>query len=249
MLRLEDVSLSLGGVTRLDRVNLAVGPGELVVVHGPRGAGKSVLLSIAAARRPPDQGLVCIAGRKIADLQRTSLPLVHRRVAYLPAVAPLFDDESAIENVMLAPAVRGDGVDTCWEAARKALELTGIDACAHRRVGALSSGERRLCAVARALAGPPPALVLDDPTAGLCPADRDRVLAALATVAGQGTAVLLATNDEMLAQATTARGGRRVRLDGGRLSGGLPGIALVPRLAGEPDLLSLVREPRARSSP
>jgi ABC-type ATPase involved in cell division len=248
MLRLEDVSLAVGGVTRLDQLNLVVGSGELVVVHGPRGAGKSLLLAIASARRPPDGGQVWISTRKVGDLQRSSLPLVHRSVAYLPPLAPLLDDESVLENVMLAPAVRGSDVDQCRLAALEALVLTGIEECADRPVAALSSGERRLCAVARALAGPPAGLVLDDPTAGMCPADRDRVLAGLAAVAGKGTAVLFATNDEMLAQATTARGGRRVRLEGGRLTGGLPGIALVPRLGAEPEPLERP-EPRARSSP
>ena len=58
------------------RVNLAVGPGELVIVHGPRGAGKSLLLAVAAARRPPGEGQVWISSRKVASLAEleTALP-------------------------------------------------------------------------------------------------------------------------------------------------------------------------------
>ena len=229
MIRLEDVCVAAGGGTVLDEVSLTVGTGEMVVVYGPRGAGKSLLAAVAAARRMPGRGTVSVASRRVGDLQPSSLPLVHGSVAYLPPDAPLLDDESALENVMLGGAARGASVVMSETMPRRALALVGLTASADRRADALSTGARRLCALARALVGPPAALVLDDPTAGLRDGDREIVLAALGSVRADGTAVLVVTGDDALAQAAVAQGGRRVRLDGGRLLGGLPGIALVAR--------------------
>jgi ABC-type multidrug transport system ATPase subunit len=229
LIRLEGVCLFGGGRVLLDDVHLAVRAGELVVVHGPAGAGKTLLLAIAAARRPPAQGAVAISGRSVAELQRSSLPLVHRSVGYLPPHPPLIDDETAIENVMLALAVRGAEVAASEGAALRALAALGLQACADRRVETLAGGERRLVALARALAGAPPLLVLDEPTAGLDARERDRALTALAAARDQGATVLMATSDDDTVRTLVAQGGRRARLEGGRLHGGLPGITLLPR--------------------
>jgi ABC-type ATPase involved in cell division len=250
MIRLEGVRLSSAGRTVLDDVQLAVGAGELVAIHGPGGAGKSVLLAIAAARRQPDRGAVWIADRNVADLQRSSLPLVHRDLAYLPPDPPLLDDETALENVMLAVAVRGADVDGSETGAWRALSMLGAEPIAERRVATLATGERRLVALARALAGSPPVLVLDEPAAGLDRRAWDRTLGVLSSVRDHGATVLVATGDEETAQALGARGGRRVRLDGGRLHGGLPGITLLPRRPEEPAAVAIARiELRRQGSP
>jgi ABC-type lipoprotein export system ATPase subunit len=229
LIRLEGVCLSGDGHALLDDVCLAVTAGELLAIHGPAGSGKSLLLTIASARRAPAKGEVWIAERRMAGLQRSSLPLVHRDVAYLPPDPPLVEDETALENVMLALAVRGADVPASETGAMQALTTLGLQACAARRLDGLAGGERRLVALARALAGAAPVLVLDDPTAGLDRNERERALAALASARDGGTAVLLATSDDEAIEALTARGGRRARLDHGRLHGGLPGITLLPR--------------------
>jgi putative ABC transport system ATP-binding protein len=247
MIRLEGVSLFGAGRVLLDNVHLHVAGGELVVIHGAGGSGKSLLLAVAAARRLPEQGTVWVAERSVRDLQRASLPLVHRSVAYLPAEPPFIEDEPVLENVMLALAVRGGDVGSSETGALRALATLGVEACAERRMDAIAGGERRLVALARALAGGPSLVVLDDPTRGLDGRERDRALAALAGARDRGAAVLTATSDEATVQALTARGARRVRLQDGRLHGGLPGVTLLPRPAeaiaalrldrrGEPDL-------------
>jgi ABC-type ATPase involved in cell division len=207
--------------------------GELLAIHGPAGSGLSLLLVIAAARRAPALGDVWIAGRSVAGLQRSSLPLVHRDVAYLPRDPPLLEDETVLENVMLALAVRGANVPASETGALQALTALGLQGCAARSVSRLAGGERRLVALARALAGAAPLLVLDDPTAGLDGDETERALAALASARDGGTAVLVASSDDDVIEALTARGARRARLESGRLHGGLPGITLLPRRAEE----------------
>jgi ABC-type ATPase involved in cell division len=245
LIRLEGVCFARGGKAVLDQVTLAVNPGELVVVQGPRGAGKSVLLGIVAARLAPDSGAVWISERNIGGLQRASLPLVRRNIAYLPSAAPLVDDESAVENVMLALAVRGWEVEASETGARRALFLLGLDERRHETVAAVSAGDRQLVRLARALAGAPPVVILDEPAAGLGTEDRERVVAALAAARDDGSAVLAATSDEALAQAIVQRNARRVRLENGYLSGGLPGISLVPRVSAE---AAIVGEARRQES-
>jgi ABC-type ATPase involved in cell division len=250
MIRLEGVSVSGGGGPVLQDVQLAVNGGELVVIYGPGGAGKSMLLAVAAGRRPPERGAVSISERSLADLQPSSLPLVHRNVAYLPSRPPLLEDETVLENVMLALAVRGADVAASETGAWRALTMLAIEGASERRVRALASGERRLVALARALAGSPPVLVLDEPTAGLDRRSSDRVLSVLASVRDHGATVLVATSDDDTAQALTARGARRVRLDGGRLHGGLPGITLLPRRQEEPAPVAIARiELRRQGTP
>jgi ABC-type ATPase involved in cell division len=230
LIRLEGVSFAPGGKTVLDQVTLAVKAAELVVVQGPRAAGKSALLAIAAARLHPEAGAVWIADRSVGDLQRSSLPLVRRNVAYLPPSPPLLEDDSALENVMLALAVRGWQVADSEAEALRALFRLGIEDRRDQLVRTLSAGDRQLVALARALAGSPRLVILDEPTAGLGADDRARVLAALVAARDEGAAVLAATRDETFADWMVERHARRMRLEDGRLQGGLPGISLVPRL-------------------
>ncbi len=227
MIRLDGVCCERGGRAVLDEVALAVCAADMVVVTGGRGAGKSMLLSIVAARRAPDRGAVWIASRNMVGLQRSSLPFVHRNVAYLPAVPPLDDDETVRQNVVLALAVRGDAVAAAEEEASRVLAALALEACAERAVRTLSAGERGLVALARALVGTPAVIVLDEPAAGLDADDRSRVVGAIAGAKDDGAAIVCGTADLALAEALAARGARRVRLEGGRLAGDAPMIGLV----------------------
>jgi ABC-type ATPase involved in cell division len=227
VIRLEGVRLQRAGTLVLAHATLAVSAGELVVVTGARGAGKSSLLAVAAAGLRPQAGAVWIGERNVMDLQAASRPFVRRNIGYLPSEPPLVSDESALENVMLALAVRGAPPAEAEAAGREALERLALAPLAERAVEALSSPERRLVALARALAGAPALLVLDEPSAGLDHEDRGRVLEALGEARAAGAAVLCATSDAALALGLAEGGGREVRLEAGRLVGGAPAISLV----------------------
>jgi ABC-type ATPase involved in cell division len=227
MIRLEGVELGAGGTRVLDHVTLAVAGGEMVVLGGARGSGKSSLLAIAAGALRPAAGSVVLGERELGSLQRSSLPYVRRNIGYVPAEAPLVRDETVLENVRLALATRGCAPSEATAGATSALAALALTSLAERRVDTLSSPERRLTAIARALCGTPPLLVLDDPGAGLDLDDRARVVAALATAATAGAAVLCGTSDDTFALALCDRGARSLMLSQGRLTGAGPIISVL----------------------
>lgn len=221
VLRLEDVSCARHGRTVVDRVSLSVAAGQVTLVRGARGAGKSTLLGIAAAAIRPGAGSVIIGGRDILALQTGSLPFVRRNVGYLPPEPPLVNDESALENVMLALAVRGHDVISAQSSSIDSLRAVGFpEAATHVPVGDLSWGERRLVAVARAMVGSPPLIVLDEPAAGLDADDREAVAMAMGVAQSMGSAVMCGSADPSFAALLTQAGAEIVELEGGRLVGG-----------------------------
>jgi ABC-type ATPase involved in cell division len=211
----------------LDTVTFGVARGELIVIEGAAASGKSTLLELAAALRMPDRGAVWFAGRNTASLQRTSLPFVRRNIGYCTTDPLLVPDDTVLANVMLALAVRGESPARAERSARDALALVKADDLEGRTVASLSSGQRRLVALARAVAGPPPLVVADEPAAGVGGEARETVVSALTTARDSGAAVLAATADTTLADQLVIRGGRRIHLAQGRVAGA-PAMGLVP---------------------
>jgi ABC-type ATPase involved in cell division len=229
------VSLRVGGRMALDGVSLQVRGGELVVVEGARAAGKSLLARVAAAQRGPDGGELWIAGRDVTALQRSSLPYVRRNVGFFSGDVPLLPRMTALENVMLAVAARGFGPRPARDLALRALGRVGAASAATRRTDVMSASEARLVALARALAGAPPLLVIDEPSAGMAASDAGGVLSAILGAVEAGGAALCTTADAAFASAAVRAGGRRVRLEGGRLlpGGGPVGVIHTRRSASE----------------
>ncbi|MES1205093.1 MAG: ATP-binding cassette domain-containing protein [Pseudomonadota bacterium] len=239
MIRLVAVTSSSSGSVVLDSVAAEARSGEMLIVEGPRGAGKTTLLEIMGARRRPDAGQVWIADHDIMTLQRGSLPFVRRNIGFVSAAPHFLSGLTVMENVMLPLAARAESFEWAREAALRALGRVGIVGLATREPRELSGSARRLVAVARALAGAPPLLLLDDPSASLAPADIGAVLSALQAAVESGAAVVCAAPDGPFATACARSGARRLRIDAGRVSPGAGPITVVnggraaPRLARE----------------
>lgn len=192
--------LELRGVERrygafrpaLGALDLAVARGDFLVVQGPGGCGKSVLLRLMAGLEPPSAGSVRIAGEDLAALRPRARAQLRRSIGYLPAGAGLLLQRSVLQNVALAPWVAGNDRDEGIRRARAALALVGIDADRQGDlpVGQLPVGERQCVALARALANRPALLLLDDLAAPLDGARADRVLGVLNQFADAGVAVV-----------------------------------------------------------
>jgi ABC-type ATPase involved in cell division len=235
VLRLLGVSLRVAGHVVLDEISLQVREGELVVVEGARASGKSSLARVAAVQRRPDAGEVWIGEREVTALQDASVPYVRRNIGYFSADIPLLPRLQVLDDVMLAAGARGYEPAQSRELALRALGRVGVVGLAKRRPETLSAGERRLVGLARTLVGAPPLLVIDDPSAGLGAADAGAVLSAVLGAVEAGAAALCASPDGAFATAVVRAGGRRARLENGRvLAGGGPIGVVARRASAEP---------------
>ena len=162
-LRLHHLSWRPTGVEPpvLDAVELEVGPGEVVAVLGPSGAGKTSLLRLVAGLETPTSGRVEIAG---ADV--TALPAIDRPVGLVAQNARLFPNLTVLENVAFRLRLASDSAHRALARARSTLQLLDIEALSARRPGELSEGEHQRVVLARALA-PGPRLLLDEPMSHL----------------------------------------------------------------------------------
>jgi len=227
VLWLEGVCCQRGGVPVIDTVTFGVARSELIVIQGEAGSGKSTLLELAAALRTPDRGAVWFAGRNISTLQQASLPFVRRNIGYATTDPLLVLEDSALDNVAMALAVRGEAPRRALELARDALAWVGAADLEERAVSTLSAGQKRVVALARAVAGPPSLIVADEPGAGAGDHLRATIVTVLAAARDAGAAVLAATADSSLADRLVELGGRRIHLEQGRVAGA-PAVGLVP---------------------
>jgi lipoprotein-releasing system ATP-binding protein len=197
-------SFEQGGVTIevLRGVNLRIMPGEIVALLGPSGTGKSTLLQAVGLLEGGFGGKIEIAGIDASDLpssERTALRRNHLGFVY--QFHHLLPDFSAEENVMLPQLVSGVARPQAMQRARELLASLGLDHRLTHRPSQLSGGEQQRVAVARALANKPQLVLADEPTGNLDEITSDKVLAQfLELVRGQGSAALVATHNERLAQ-------------------------------------------------
>jgi len=199
-LELERVSFRYPGAEEpaLDGVSLLVRPGRCVAVVGASGAGKSTLAKLAVRFADPDSGVVRVDGHDVRDVTLRSL---REHVALLLQDAPLFDG-TVRENVAYG---RRDATDEEIAAALAVAGLTdelpdGTATRTGQRGRALSGGQRRRVAMARALLQDAPVLILDEPTAGLDAEASRRLVEPLRRLM-RDRATLLITHDRELAAA------------------------------------------------
>jgi branched-chain amino acid transport system ATP-binding protein len=189
-LALKGVSRAFGGLWAVDAVSLAVRPGERRALIGPNGAGKTTLFNLIAGTIPLSAGSIELFGR---DVTRVA---AHRRAALGLArtfqINNLFPALTVLENCLLAVQALTrtkfsmfrplDTYGGLAERARATLALVGLDDRTGATVRNLSHGEQRQLEIALALAGRPKVLLLDEPTAGLSPAESQHMAGLLRTL-------------------------------------------------------------------
>jgi branched-chain amino acid transport system ATP-binding protein len=186
-LSLTNVSKAFGGLHAVDGVSLEVRPGERRAIIGPNGAGKTTLFSLISGEQPVSAGRIVLFGRDVTRLAP------HRRAALGLArtyqITNLFPRLSVLENCVLAVQALKPAklhlhrsltrYTDLFSRARAVLEAVGLAAQEGAVVRTLSHGEQRQLEIALALAGAPRLLLLDEPTAGLSPAESQMMTALL----------------------------------------------------------------------
>jgi len=201
-LELDRVSRHFGGLRAVDGVALTVRPGERRALIGPNGAGKTTLFNLISGALPVSSGRISLFGRDV-----THAPAHHRAAHGLARtfqITNLFPALTVRENCLLAiqahtrsrfamlrPVGRFSDLQT---RARSILEAVGLAGIGDAVVRNLSHGEQRQLEIALALAGRPRVLLLDEPTAGLSPAE-SRLMAGLLARLDPAITVLMIEHD------------------------------------------------------
>ena len=195
------VEYSGGGyvVRPIDGLSLEVASGELALLLGASGCGKTTLLSILAAILRPQRGSVRLNGREVTRLsggqlteyRRHSVGVVFQAFNLLPSL-------TAAENVQVPLRAAGVSARRARRRAEELLAQVGLAQRGLHRPGELSGGEQQRVATARALALDPPLLLADEPTAHLDYIQIEGVLRLLREIADAGRMVVVATHDERM---------------------------------------------------
>ncbi len=208
LLEVTGLTRRFAGLVAVDNVDLSVATGGIHAVIGPNGAGKTTLFNLVSGLLPPSAGRITLAGQDVTDMP------AHRRAALGVARTfqniRIFGAMTVLENVLTGlhttsratlpeviarlPRFRR-GEREAVTRAGAALDLVGLREQANARAASLSYGDARRLEIARAMSANPRLLLLDEPAAGLNPAETSRLATLVRTIRAAGTTVLLVEHD------------------------------------------------------
>jgi branched-chain amino acid transport system ATP-binding protein len=199
LLETSGLTRRFGGLVAMNEVALAVEPGEIHAVIGPNGAGKTTLVAALAGELRPDAGTIRFAGHDISRLGATRRAALG--IARSFQITSIFREFSALDNVALAVQAHDGHSFRMWrgartdprlrEPARAVLAELGLAERADMTAAALSHGEKRVLEIAMVLATRPRLLLLDEPMAGMGPAESEEIVRLLARLRGRLAIVLV----------------------------------------------------------
>jgi ABC-2 type transport system ATP-binding protein len=186
LIELDGLTVRLGGRTILHDLHAKLA-GRAVGLLGPNGAGKSTLINTLLGFHSPSAGGARVLGLDLIQDWRA----LRAQVGFMPENDAFISGMSGIRSVCLMAELSGLPPETALERAHEALFLVGLGEARYRRVGTYSQGMKQLAKLAQALAHGPRLLFLDEPTNGLDPAARDRMLKSIREIRDSGETRLL----------------------------------------------------------
>ncbi len=199
VLELDRISKSLGNTKVLDGVSLVIRRGEIVVVRGRSGVGKSTLARIASLMLKPDSGRILFTGRDVTGLNDHELSQIRLRyIGYIDQYFSLIDTYTVYENVELPLRLMGLPASERHRRVDHALGLLGISNLANSLPSELSGGQRQRVAIARAIAKNPILIVADEPTSNLDNYSEATVLSIFRRLADENKVSILMTTTDLV---------------------------------------------------
>jgi ABC-type polar amino acid transport system ATPase subunit len=215
MVRLEQVTKSFGDLLVLDRIDLTVDQGEVLVVIGASGSGKSTLLRCINLLEPIDSGRIFLEGQEITA-KRVDVSGVRQRIGIVFQQFNLFPHLRTIDNVTLAARrVKRTPRNQAEKRAHELLTRVGLDEKAKQYPHQLSGGQQQRVAIARALMMDPHVMLFDEVTSALDPELVGEVLVVMRDLAQEfGMTMLVVTHEMQFARDV---GDRLIFMDEGRI--------------------------------
>jgi len=189
LLRVDEATVTFGGVTAVNKVSLQVRAGEIVGLVGPNGAGKSTLFGAVAGAVPLRSGRVeldgqVVSGRKPHAVSRLGISRTFQKVR-------LFGSMTVEENVLVAARSRAGSVGAARAATSQALEMSRFSGNHRTPVADLALADRKRVEIARALAAGPKLLLLDEMLNGLTGEETEELVASIKRLPEHGVTVML----------------------------------------------------------
>jgi len=201
VLRCEALTRTYGSgateVKALVDAELAIEPGELVILRGPSGSGKTTLLNLLGGLDVPTSGHVWLGDREVTGASERDLVDMRRReIGYIFQTFALLSALSAAENVELPMRMIGMPVAERRERVAELLAVVGLAEHAEQRPNELSGGQQQRLGIARALANSPRLIIADEPTGQLDSLNAEAMMSLIASLVHErGVSAIVSTHD------------------------------------------------------
>ncbi|MFC4769007.1 ABC transporter ATP-binding protein [Effusibacillus consociatus] len=205
MLKLIDVSVKYGSFKALHSINLEIHAGELVVLLGANGAGKSTIFRTISGLLKPTNGQVQFMGQSIGGWSPNRI--VKSGIAQCPEGRKLFPEMSVLKNLVLGGYIHRKDKSAIARSLEHVFDLFPVLYDKKEQpAGSLSGGQQQMVAIARALMARPKLLLLDEPSVGLAPLVVEQMFLTIEKINRDGTGVLLAEQNAFAALQIAHRG-------------------------------------------
>ena len=209
MIEIEGLVRRFGDLTAVGGISLKVSKGEVLGFLGPNGAGKSTTMKMITGFLAPSEGRITVCGHDVVERQFEA----QSAIGYLPEGAPAYPDMTPTQFLHFIAQVRGLQGDAAAKAVDTAVARTGLQGVLEQRIETLSKGFKRRVGLAQAILHNPPVLIMDEPTDGLDPNQKQAVRSLIRAMSAE-KAIIISTHilEEVDAVCT-----RAVIIDKGRI--------------------------------
>lgn len=188
-LKIEHLTKDFGNLRAIDDVSFSARQGEIIALLGPNGAGKSTLMNMITGFLAPTSGTISVLGSKITDNSLSA----KQNIGFLPEGSPLYPDISVSAFMNYMADLRGLKGEERKQRLEKACGLAQINNVLTQKIETLSKGYRRRVGFAQSILSDPPILLLDEPTDGLDPNQKEHIRRQIAEL-GKHKTILISTH-------------------------------------------------------